>query len=64
MKFNIAMSSDEIQVTLTESLKLPEGHSPLLESPDAQAAFGLLPQIESLVRQFLSGFVARRGETR
>lgn len=62
MKYDLSLTAGEMQVTLTESLTLPEGRSPLLESPDAQEAFALLPQIESLVQQFLSGFAVPRDE--
>jgi hypothetical protein len=63
MQFDLAVATGEIRVTLTESLKLPEGQSPRLESPAAQGAFDLLPKIESLVRQFLTGFAEPRGES-
>ena len=58
MKFDVCFATDEIRVTLTESLALPEGHSPHLGSPGAPCGFDLLPQIESLVRQFLDGFAS------
>ncbi|GBF26623.1 hypothetical protein MnTg02_01664 [bacterium MnTg02] len=56
MKFDICFATDEIRLVLTESLKLPEGRVPWLESPAAQAAFDQIPQIESMVRQFLDKF--------
>ena len=52
MKFNLCFSKDEIRVTLTERLRLPEGQSPQLGSPHGPAATDLLPQIESLVQKF------------
>ncbi len=64
MKFDLCLAKDEIRVTLTESLALPEGQSPRLGSPDGPAATDLLPQIESLVRQFLSGYVVDHGALR
>ena len=60
MKFNVSLASNEVQVTLTEGLRLPEGRSPQLGSPCEPGGFDLLPQIESLVRQFLAGIVADR----
>lgn len=57
MKFDLCFAKDEIRVTLTENLKLPEGQSPRLGSPGGPAAPDLLPQIESLVQKYLSGFV-------
>ncbi len=56
MRFSLEVNPGEVRVMLTESLALPEGQSVLLESCAAQEAYRLLPQIESLVRQFLSGF--------
>ena len=61
MKFDICFAKDEIRVMLTESLVLPEGKSPCLGSPDGPAATDLLPQIESLVQKFLSGYVVDHG---
>jgi hypothetical protein len=58
MKFDIGFAMGEIRVTLTESLRLPVGQSPQLGSSDGPAATDLLPQIESLVQKFLSGYVA------
>ena len=62
MKFDLCFTTGEIRVTLTESLRLPEGQSPQLGSPDGPAATDLLPQIESLVQKYLSGYVVDRGE--
>lgn len=64
MKYDLCLSEAEIRVTLSESLKLPEGRKLLLESPAARDAFDLLPQIESLLRQFLDGFAEGRGGSR
>ena len=64
MKFDLCLAKDEIQVTLRESLVLLEGQSPRFGSPDGPAATDLLPQIESLVRQFLSGYVVDHGVPR
>ena len=61
MKFDICFATDEIRVTLTESLTLLEGQMPQLGSPDGPAATDLLPQIESLVQKFLRGHVVDRG---
>jgi len=63
MKFDLCFAKEEIRVTLTESLRLPEGQSPRLGSPDGPAATDLLPQIESLVRKFLSGYVVNHDAT-
>ncbi len=63
MKFDLCFSKDEIRVTLTENLRLLEGQSPQLGSLDGPAAIDLLPQIESLVQKFLSGYVVNRGAT-
>lgn len=57
MKFDVGFATGEIRVTLTESLTLSEGQSVRLGSPAAQGGFDLLPQLESLVRRFLAGFV-------
>ena len=57
MKYEVVFPRGEIRLILTESLKLSEGQSANLESAYDRAAFALLPQIQSLVRQFLSGFV-------
>ena len=64
MKFDVSFSANEVQVSLTESLRLAEWQSLRLGSPGEPDAFDLLPQIESLVRQFLDGFVAGRDEPR
>ena len=64
MKFDLTLAKDEIRVTLTESLELPEGKSPRFGSPDGPAATDLLPQIESLVQKFLSGYVVDHGASR
>lgn len=61
MKFNICFTQDEIQLTLTESLRLPEGQTPRLGSPDGPGAADPFPQIESLARQFLRQLLADRG---
>ena len=60
MKFELWFAKDEIRVTLTESLKLLEGQTPQLGSPDGPVATDCLPQIESLMRLFLSGYVVDR----
>ncbi len=64
MKFDLCFAKDEIRVTLTEILKLPEGQSPQFGSPDGPAATDLLPQIESLVQKFLSVYVVDHGAPR
>ena len=64
MKFDLCFAKDGIQVTLTENLTLLEGQEPRLGLAASPAAFDLLPQIESLARQFLNGFVAGRCESR
>ena len=61
MKFDLCFAKDEIRLTLTENLRLLEGQSPRLGSPDGPAATDLLPQIESLVQKFLSGYVVDHG---
>ena len=61
MKYRVTFSSDEVRVTLTESLKLPEGRSLHFGQPDAPNRFDLLPEIQTLVRQFLNGFAVDRG---
>jgi len=53
MKFDICFSQDEIQLTLTENLKLPEGRLSPLESPLDPSAADPFPQIEALAQQFL-----------
>lgn len=60
MKFELCFAKDEIRVTLTESLKLPEGQRPQFGSPGVPAAPDLLPQIEALVLEYLSGYVVDR----
>ncbi len=57
MKYDVCLTSNEVRVTLSESLVLPEGYRAQLGSSDGQAEFDLVPQIEGLVRQFLRGFV-------
>ena len=64
MNFDVSFATNEVRVTLTESLVLPEGQLPCLGSPGEPGAFDLLPQIESLVRQFLDGFVGDRHESK
>ena len=58
MKYDLTFTDAEVRVTLTESLALPEGRSLHLGRSGAPSRFDLLPQIQALVREFLSGFVA------
>jgi len=61
MQYDIAFTNDDdVRVTLMESLKLSEGQLPHLGRPDAPSRFDLLPEMQALVREFLSGFVADR----
>ena len=57
MKFNLTLAKDEIHLTLTETLRLPEVQFPLFGSPGGPIPVDLLPQIESLVHQYLRGYV-------
>lgn len=58
MKYELTFASDEVRVTLTETLKLREGCAPHIGLPGAPGRFELIPQIQDLVREFLNGFVA------
>ena len=60
MNLKFSFSGKHVKVTLTECLELPEWQKPLVGLSVSKAAFDRLPQIESLVRQFLDGFVADR----
>jgi hypothetical protein len=61
MKYDITIRSDELLVTLTESLALPEGRLPHLGSFSVQRRLELLRQIQSLTRELLNGFVDEPG---
>ncbi len=61
MKFDICFATDEIQLTLKESLKLPGGKLEPRESLPVPSDADLLQQIEVLARQFLERLVMDRG---
>ena len=57
MKYKITFDPHEIQLTLSESLALPEGHLGQFGSPRVLVDADQLRQIETQVRQFLNRYV-------
>lgn len=58
MKYELIFNQDEIQLKLSESLRLAEGQSVQLELPRDPSDAAPLRQIEDQVRLFLKRFVA------
>ena len=58
MNIGLRFGEREVQLSLTETLELAEGQQGQIGLARGRDVADLLPQIESLVQEFLSGYVA------